>query len=122
MAKSARFLLIGVGVAAAGGAYMMMNRTQPPKPVIVQAAPTAVKIDSDQVLVAARDLGLGTLISDQEVKWVDWPRAHVSEGMIRKSVTPKAREEIKGAVTRAPFVRGEPIRPSKVVKASNAGF
>ena len=42
--------------------------------------------------------------------------------MIRKSVTPNALDEIKGAVTRAPFVRGEPIRPTKVVKASNAGF
>jgi pilus assembly protein CpaB len=122
MAKSARFLLMGVGLAAAGGAYMMMKRTQPPKPVIVQAAPTTVKIDSDQVLVASRDLGLGTLIGDLEVKWVDWPKAHLSEGMIRKSVTPKALDEIKGAVTRAPFVRGEPIRPTKIVKASNAGF
>lgn len=122
MAKSARLLLMGVGLAAAGGAYMMMNRTKPPQPVIVQASPTQVKIEGDKVLVATKDIGLGTLIGDLEVKWVDWPKAHVSEGMIRKSDTPNALDEIKGAVTRAAFVRGEPIRFTKIVKTSNAGF
>ena len=123
MAKSARFLLMGVGLAAAGGAYMMMNRSKPPTPVIVQAAPAAaVKVASAQVLVATKDIPLGTLIGDIEVKWVDWPQTQVSEGMISKAVTPNALEEIKGAVTRAAFVRGEPIRAAKIVKTSNAGF
>ncbi|MGE3644892.1 MAG: Flp pilus assembly protein CpaB [Beijerinckiaceae bacterium] len=122
MKKSARFLLMGVGLAAAGGAYMLMNRAKPPQPVIVQASSIVTKVESEQVLVATKDLGLGTLIGDLDVKWVDWPKEQVSEGMIRKSDTPQALEEIKGAVTRAPFFRGEPIRPTKVVKSSNAGF
>ncbi len=122
MKKSARFLLLGVGLAAAGGVYMLMNQSKPSQPVIVQAAPTATKVDSDQVLVATKDIGLGTLLSDIDVQWADWPKAHVSEGIIRKSDTPKALEEINGAVTRAPFLRGEPIRQAKVVKSSNAGF
>ena len=42
--------------------------------------------------------------------------------MINKAVTPNALNEIKGAVTRAPFFSGEPIRPTKVVKSSNSGF
>lgn len=123
MAKSARILLMCVGLAAAGGAYMLMNRSKPPEPVIVQAsAPAQAKIEFDKVLVATKDIGLGTVIGDVEVNWVNWPKSQASEGMIRISITPNAKEEIKGAVTRAPFVRGEPIRANKVVKSSNAGF
>lgn len=122
MKKSARILLVGVGIAAAGGAYMLVNRSQPVQPVIVQAAPTAVKVDNAHVLVASRDLGLGTLIKDADVRWAEWPKALVAEGMISKAVTPNALTEIKGAVTRAPFFSGEPIRPTKIVKSSNSGF
>ena len=82
MAKSARLLLIGVGLAAAGGAYMLMNRTKPPQPVIVQAAPTETKIDAEKVLVATKDIGLGTVIGELEVNWADWPKTQVSEGMM----------------------------------------
>lgn len=122
MKKSARFLLLGVGVAAAGGAYMLVNRSQPVQPVIVQAAPVAAKVDNEQVLVASRDMPTGTLLTEADLRWADWPRDHLADGMITRTAAPTALEENKGAVTRSPFFRGEPLRPDKVVKAGNAGF
>ena len=70
-------------------------RAQAPPPQIVQAAPS---LDTDEVLVAARDLPMGTLIADADVSLAEMAEA-VAVGSddqeIRGSAgrwkTPKAR-------------------------------
>ncbi len=120
--KSSQIIAGAVALVAFGGAYVLMNRSKPTQPVIVQTAPAPVRNDLDRVLVAAKDLPLGTLVQEIDLTWASWPKANVSEGMIVQSKQPKAMEDIRGAVTRAPFVKGEPMRPNKLVKGPNAGF
>lgn len=117
--KLARLVVLGVALAAGGGAVFFLNGAKPPPPAIVQAAPT---IEMEDVLVAAKEVPLGTLVSDQDIQWVSWPRASTSNGMVLKSVTPGGFDDAKGSVTRAPFVQGEPIRKEKLVKGPNSGF
>ena len=117
--KIARLAVLGVALAAGGGAaFFVSGRSQPPAQ-IVQAAPT---IETDEVLVAAKDVALGTLVAEADVRWQAWPKEATSAGMILKRESPGAVDEAKGSVTRGSFVQGEPIRRDKLVKGPNSGF
>jgi Flp pilus assembly protein CpaB len=65
---------------------------------------------------------MGTLVNDGATAWQAWPKAAVSEFMITKSAKPDALEDVNGAMTRVAFMRGEPIRHDKLVKAGAGGF
>jgi pilus assembly protein CpaB len=107
--------VLGVSVVAFGAAYMLFNSWQAPAPtqVVVQSAP---KIETDQVLIAAQDLPMGTALSDTSVVWQDWPKAAISDQMLTKSSSPHILDDLKGAMMRVAFMRGEPIRRDKLVK------
>jgi pilus assembly protein CpaB len=90
-----QIVVLGVSVAAFGGAYFLFNSGGPTPPApIVQAAP---KIETDEVLVAVQDVPMGTQIGDASVAWQVWPKAAISELMIAKSAGPNIMAEIKSA-------------------------
>jgi pilus assembly protein CpaB len=68
--------VLGVTVLAFGGAYALFNSGQAPAPQIVQIAP---KMDTDEVLVAAHDLAMGTQLTEADYTWLKWP----SQGLIK---------------------------------------
>ena len=82
----------------------------------------APKLDTDEVLIAAQDIPMGTAIGDASVAWQMWPKAAISELMIVKSSGPNAMDDVKGSLTRDAFLRGEPMRRDKLVKAGAGGF
>lgn len=117
--KVARLAVLGIALAAGGGAAFFVSGKAPPPAQIIQNAPA---METDEVLVAAKDVPLGTLVAETDIRWQLWPKASTSAGMMLKSVTAGAIEEAKGSVTRGSFVEGEPIRRDKLVKGSNSGF
>lgn len=117
--KMARIIVLGVALAAGGGAMLFLNTPKPGPVQIIQAAP---QIEMEDVLVAAKDIPLGTLVSDEYIHWVAWPKASTSAGMMRKSDSPTAFEDAKGSVSRGSFLEGEPMRKEKLVKGPNSGF
>ena len=117
--KPARLIALGVTVLAGAGAFWFSGRTKPLPAQIVQAAPS---FDMEDILVAKKDVSLGTLLTEVEVGWAAWPKSSTSPGMIRKSDTPTGAEDAKGAVTRGNFFEGEPIRKEKLVKGPNSGY
>jgi pilus assembly protein CpaB len=114
--RVARIVVLGVAVAAGGLAYMLSGR-EPPPPQTVKAP-----ADTVDVLVAKTDIGIGRAISGEDLAWQPWPKSAAGPIFIRRTDNPSAIEDLKGAVARAPFVAGEPIREQKLVKAGNAGF
>jgi len=122
--KKARLVTIGVAATAFLGAlYMFSSQKPPPPPAVVQAIPAAPPpMATDEVLVAAHEMGMGTLLAAPDLAWAVWPSATIGNGMIRKSETPNIVEDVKGAVTRGAFFQGEPIRREKIVKGPNSGF
>jgi len=114
--KVARIVVLGVAVAAGGLAYMLSGR-EPPPPQVVKA-----QADTVDVLVAKTDIGIGRAISSDDLTWQPWPRSAAGPLFIRRNDNPKAIEDLKGSIARAPFVAGEPIREQKLVKAGNTGF
>jgi len=115
-----QIIVAGVTVAAFGAAYFLFNGAPPPTPQpVVQAGP---KVETDDVLIAAQDIPVGAQIADGVTAWQPWPKPAVSEFMIAKSAGPDAMAEVNGLLTRISFLRGEPIRRDKLVKAGAGGF
>ncbi len=110
--------VLGVTILAFGGAYMLFNAGSN-VPQIVQVA---AKTDTDDVMVAKADIAMGTQIAETDYAWQPWPKAAISELMIKKSEGEKAIEDVKGSVTRASFLRGEPMRRDKLIKGPNSGY
>jgi len=117
--KAARLVVLGVAVVAGGVAALLAGRSEkPPEP----AAPQQVQIPSVEVLVARGDIGLGQTVSGGDMQWVSWPANAASGNFITKTNRPDALDSLAGAIARAPFVAGEPIRDAKLVQAKGSGF
>src|SRR5580704_4588384 len=116
-----QIIVLGVSAVAFGGAYFVFNNylgTQHKAPVIV-AAP---KMATDQVLVAAQDIPMGSVFNDTLVTWQEWPKDAISDLMIVKSAVGDMNGEFKDTMTRDAFLRGEPIRRDKLVKAGIGSY
>jgi len=61
-------------------------------------------------------------VSAQDMQWQLWPTQAASPVFIRKSERRDAIEQLTGAIARAPFVAGEPLRDSKLIKANGSGY
>jgi pilus assembly protein CpaB len=110
--------VLGVTVLAFGAAYMLFAQGGAPAPQIVKITQ---KVDTDEVMVAAHEIQMGTKLADGDFKWQEWPQAAISPLMIRKSEGAAGEDLAKDAVTRSPFLQGEPLRKDKIIKG-NGGF
>src|SRR5688500_8323823 len=117
--NAARVIVLGIALAAGGtAAYLVAGGEKPAPP-----PPPVAQFPTVDVLIAKADIGMGTAISPQDLKWQAWPAATTGASYIIKKDKPTAIEELAGAITRAPFTAGEPIRESKLIKANGAaGF
>ncbi len=115
--KSARIIVLGVALLAGGLAFMLSGRTPAPVQQVVKPA-----IETVDVLVAKKEIGLGTAVQPADIGWQTWPAAAANASFIQKKSHPNALEDFKGAIARAPFVAGEPIREQKMIRANGSGF
>ena len=111
-----RMIVLLMAVASAGLAMMLMkSMTRRPTTKIVNR-----EVSKIQVLVAKDDIALGGRIKSHDLKWQPWPASGAS-GYITRQSHPKAIGEYAGSVARAAIGKGDPIRPSKLVKAGKGG-
>jgi pilus assembly protein CpaB len=116
--KAARILVLTVALAAGGAAAFLIGSDEEKKPDVPVA-----QFETTDVLIAKTDIGMGTAVSSQDLQWQAWPAATTGESYITKKDKPNAIEELGGAITRAPFSAGEPIREAKLIRANGAaGF
>jgi pilus assembly protein CpaB len=115
-----RLIIVGaIAILAFGATYVFLRGASNSAPT--PSAEVQPKVDVEQVLVAAQDLPMGTVVSEGAAVWHTWPKADVSELMITKA-GPDALKEVQSSMTRVAFLRGEPIRHDKLVKAGAGGF
>ncbi|MGI9351718.1 MAG: Flp pilus assembly protein CpaB [Rhizobiaceae bacterium] len=116
--KVAQLAVLGVaGVAAVGAGYIGYNLSNQPEQIreVVVESP---KVELEQVLVAARNISLGTSLKQEMVEWRSWPKEGIVEGYITKSEKPEGLlVDDDPAIARSPFYIGEPIREGKLVRA-----
>ncbi len=113
---ASRIIVLGVAVAAAGGAgYVAKNMVvAPPPEVQISEVPAAPAIDLTDVLALAGDVPMGSTVGEQ-LTWQAWPTSNVTANFITKSAEPNAMEELRTAIARVPMYAGEPLRRSKLV-------
>lgn len=86
-----RIIVLAVAFVAAIGLFLMMRSMaggHKPAPVVVAAAP--VEKPMSQVLVAKRDLSVGTRISSGDVGWQPWPVEALNASFITDGSAPVA--------------------------------
>ncbi len=74
------------------------------------------------MLIANTDIGLGHTVAASDLRWQTWPAAAAGASFVRKSERPDAIKELAGALTRASFSSGEPIREGKLIKGNGGGY
>ena len=117
--KKSRLAVLALALAAAGGAYMLASSPHQ-APVENAAAPPPPQ--TEDVLIASKDLPMGTVVGEGEISWQPWPKSGVAPGMIVKAENPKVMDDIRGSIARGAFFQGEPIHREKLIKGTNSGF
>ncbi len=112
---ASRLMILGVAVAAAGGAgYVAKNMVAVPPPVAVEAGPQKPQIALQDVLVLSGDVPMGGVLGSN-IKWEAWPSDGVNANFITRANEPEAVDKLKGSVARMSMYAGEPLRRSKLV-------
>lgn len=113
---ASRLIILGVAVAAAGGAgYVAKNMLAvPPQEVVVDAGPQQPAIELSDVLVLTGDVPMGTPVGEN-MSWQAWPSANVNEHFITRAADPEALDKLKNSVARVSMFAGEPLRRSKLI-------
>ncbi len=115
--NTARIVVLTIAVGAGGVAAYLASGSDP-KP---QAEPT-IQLQTVDVLVAKKDIGLGQSVTAEDVQWQTWPATTASANFLRRNERPEATKDVIGSIARAPFIAGEPIREPKLVKPNGSGF
>jgi pilus assembly protein CpaB len=117
--KRARIIVLAIAFAAAGGAAIVAKKLSVPPPV--EKVEITKQVGTVDVLVAAKAIRLGDSVRADALKWQAWPKEATSPGYVVRTSQPKAMSKISGAIARAPFLAGEPIKEQKLIKASEGG-
>jgi pilus assembly protein CpaB len=116
--KKARVIVLGIAFTAALGAAWMAKRMISTPQEVREVERTVGAAD---VLVAAKDINLGDSVAGDDVRWQQWPPEGITPGLITKTDQPDAPSKLSGAIARAPFIAGEPIKEQKLIKVSEGG-
>jgi pilus assembly protein CpaB len=116
--KRARVVVLAIAITAALGAAWIAQSVVSRAPEVQHVERT---VGATDVLVAATDINLGDSVRADAFKWQQWPVEGVTPGLITKDAQPNAPSELSGAVARAPFIAGEPIKEQKLIKVSEGG-
>jgi len=112
-------VLVVAGIAAIGALLVIRGMGASRPAAAAQAGPP---IAGQQVLVAAHDVPQGAALAPGDLAVALFPTASVSASFIRVDQQPSAQAQFVGAVTRRPFVQGEPITMTSVVMPDGRGF
>jgi len=95
----------------------LSSAEQQARDTVVTAAPVESAV---KVLVAKRDLHVGTILTPEDTEWLAWPEKGLSEAffVIKKD----KKDAITGQVVRAPLSKAEPVTKSSLVSQGERGF
>lgn len=110
-----RMLILAVAaVAAMGLAFIVKGMATGPAPAVAQAAPAAPAKPMTKVLVAARDLPIGTRLVPEDLTWMEWPVDALNVSFITDGAAAKAAAPVNGP-------DGKPLDPEMAQKVAAAG-
>lgn len=143
------FILVIAALAAIVLAFVVRGAFAPKKggaDAPVAAAPAPAVKPTVQVLVAKRDLPIGTRLTVADMGWQSWPAEGLNATFVTDGAAPQVAktgmagatdaaakaaggmiggspmDSMVGAIVKEPFVVGEPIVARKVVRGGEGGF
>ena len=145
-----RLLIVLIAAISAIGLAVVLQKALGGKtaaPAAQAATSKTVEKPMTQVLVAKRDLPIGTRLVAADVTWVAWPSDAINGAFITNGATPAKPDgkvqaakaavaatadqmiggvdpakAIEGAIVRDPILNGEPITPRKIVRGGEGGY
>lgn len=111
---ASRLIILGVAVAAAGGAGYVAKNMAAVAPQEIATEPGEPAIQLADVLVLSGDVPIGGPL-DGQLSWQAWPVDGISAGFITRATEPEAIDKLKGSLARVAMYGGEPLRRSKLV-------
>ncbi|MEM7464406.1 MAG: Flp pilus assembly protein CpaB [Pseudomonadota bacterium] len=119
--KVARMAVVSGALLASVGAGYLAFSLSAREPVVQTVESDRPTISMEQVLVASADISLGSSLKPGSIRWQEWPSDAVGRGFVTQASEPDALDSFDGAIARAVFYEGEPIRESKLVR-SDRGY
>ena len=145
---AARIIVLSIAlVAAIGLAVVIRNMLISSRQPVAEAQAKVPETPMTRVLVAKRDLPVGTRLQPDDLGWQSWPASAVSATFITDDSAPvaapvttveKAAEDateavkaltgsaamdnLTGAVVREPIMAGEPVQERKLVRGGEGGY
>jgi pilus assembly protein CpaB len=117
--KIARVAVLGIALGAGVlAAIMALKLTARPAPEVREIVK---QVETTDVLVAKKDVQIGTRLAPDAVGWEPWPSKSVSGNFLTKTAAPDAAEKVVGAFARSTFYQGEPINEAKLIR-TDQGF
>lgn len=116
-------LLIGAVVIAAVTALMAKNMFSGASAPAARALPVLQQqANGPEVLVATRELPVGTIIDAEAFHYQKWPEALTQPAYYIKGQTPGGPQDLIGTVVRNEIAAGQPITQGSLVKPGERGF
>ncbi len=116
MNKTTVFVLIGAFIAAflvAVVVSMAVSNKSPKTQAVVETPVT-------EVLLAAKNLPIGTTLADNSVRWQPWPEEKIPENAVVKGK--KEAEGIIGRKVRRAILKDEVITPAALIPEATGGY
>ena len=113
--KPARIAVLGIAVVAGLGAAMLAGGSNPPPP----PPPAPPPLPTDDVLIAAKDLNVGSVLKTEDMRWDPRPKDHIAGDLIRKSAEPNAIVDWTGSVICQQISEGDSLRAKRLFKEKN---
>lgn len=114
-------LLVGALMVAAVTAVMARNMFAGAGAKQALAAPVAVPT-GPKVLVAAKDLPVGTILDPTSLKFVVWPKDGMQASYYAQSAPDSDPTKLIGMVVRYPVTAGQPLTRGSLVGPQDRGF
>jgi len=145
---AARIIVLSIAlVAAIGLAVVIRNMLVSNRQPVAVAQAKAPETPMTRVLVAKRDLPVGTRLQPDDLGWQSWPVSAANSTFITDGSAPTAAptttaekaadsanqavkaltgsaalDNITGAVVREPILAGEPVQERKLVRGGEGGY
>lgn len=123
-----QILIILVAGIAAVAAAVLFKQISAPEVQVTQAPvketvrEVEVEVAHLKILVAARDLEVGELVTPDDVLWANWPEATTNVNQFTDRDSPEAIAELTGSVVRTRMYENEPVIPQKIVQKGETGY
>lgn len=116
-----RIVMFAVAIGAAVTAGLLARGVIGKKPQPQQVA-VAPRIETVDVLIAAKDIERGEKLATGTVIWKSWPKNVIQDMMITRDEMPDAEEQLAESRALVPMFEGETILEKKLVNPGQGGF